>query len=267
MPSNSKLGQTLTDVNVLTIHPTEIRISISPSSPVELNTTSALANYATEAVTGPPNPEEEKLFSRLWSPAQRTSLASTAANPSFSLGMEFTYCSFKMQLVSTFVLFAALMWFSAEATEVKACQVGGDSEWDVTLLEGTLNGMSRCWRVFKMEFHVVGGYSEWDVTLLEGTQNGMSRCWRVLRMECHVVGGYSEWDVTLLEGTQSGMSRCWRILIMGCHVVGGYSEWNVSLLEDTYNGMSRCWRVLRMECHLVGGYSEWNVTLLEDTRN
>nr|CAD7439742.1 unnamed protein product [Timema bartmani] len=32
-----------------TIHPTEIRTSISPSSAVELNTTSALANYATEA--------------------------------------------------------------------------------------------------------------------------------------------------------------------------------------------------------------------------
>nr|CAD7568955.1 unnamed protein product [Timema californicum] len=33
------------------VHPTEIRTSISPSSVVELNTTSALANYATEAVT------------------------------------------------------------------------------------------------------------------------------------------------------------------------------------------------------------------------
>nr|CAD7424898.1 unnamed protein product [Timema monikensis] len=32
------------------VHPTEIRTSISPSSEVELNTTSALANYATEAV-------------------------------------------------------------------------------------------------------------------------------------------------------------------------------------------------------------------------
>nr|CAD7588294.1 unnamed protein product [Timema genevievae] len=31
------------------VHPTEIRISISPSLVVELNTTSALANYATEA--------------------------------------------------------------------------------------------------------------------------------------------------------------------------------------------------------------------------
>ncbi|CAG2056142.1 unnamed protein product [Timema podura] len=31
-------------------HPTEIRTSISPSSAVELNRTSALANYATEAV-------------------------------------------------------------------------------------------------------------------------------------------------------------------------------------------------------------------------
>nr|CAD7454274.1 unnamed protein product [Timema tahoe] len=36
--------------NALSIHPTEIRTLISPSSAVELNTTSALANYATEAV-------------------------------------------------------------------------------------------------------------------------------------------------------------------------------------------------------------------------
>nr|CAD7433920.1 unnamed protein product [Timema monikensis] len=33
------------------VHPTEIRISISPSSAVELNMTSALANYATEAAS------------------------------------------------------------------------------------------------------------------------------------------------------------------------------------------------------------------------
>ncbi|CAG2056277.1 unnamed protein product, partial [Timema podura] len=33
------------------VHPTEIRTSISPSSAVELNTTSAFANYATEAGT------------------------------------------------------------------------------------------------------------------------------------------------------------------------------------------------------------------------
>nr|CAD7401308.1 unnamed protein product [Timema cristinae] len=32
------------------VHPTEIRTSISPSSAVGLNTTSALANYATETV-------------------------------------------------------------------------------------------------------------------------------------------------------------------------------------------------------------------------
>nr|CAD7604972.1 unnamed protein product [Timema genevievae] len=36
----------------LPVHPTEIRTSISPSSAVELNTTSALANYATEADLG-----------------------------------------------------------------------------------------------------------------------------------------------------------------------------------------------------------------------
>nr|CAD7432573.1 unnamed protein product [Timema monikensis] len=35
------------------VHPTEIRTSISPSSVVELNTTSALVNYATEAVSKP----------------------------------------------------------------------------------------------------------------------------------------------------------------------------------------------------------------------
>nr|CAD7265492.1 unnamed protein product [Timema shepardi] len=33
------------------VHPTEIRTSICPSSAVELNTTSALANYATEGLT------------------------------------------------------------------------------------------------------------------------------------------------------------------------------------------------------------------------
>nr|CAD7257700.1 unnamed protein product [Timema shepardi] len=40
------------------VHPTEIRTSISPSSAVELNTTSALANYATEAGIGKVELEE-----------------------------------------------------------------------------------------------------------------------------------------------------------------------------------------------------------------
>nr|CAD7198198.1 unnamed protein product [Timema douglasi] len=44
------------------VHPTEIRNSISPSSAVELNTTSGLANYATEAVYQLTN----SLFSRLF---------------------------------------------------------------------------------------------------------------------------------------------------------------------------------------------------------
>nr|CAD7428552.1 unnamed protein product [Timema monikensis] len=38
------------EVALKVVHPTEIRTSIFPSSAVELNTTSALANYATEAV-------------------------------------------------------------------------------------------------------------------------------------------------------------------------------------------------------------------------
>nr|CAD7206055.1 unnamed protein product [Timema douglasi] len=41
------------------VHPTEIRTSISPSSAVELNTTSALANYATEAVDTASEMEEK----------------------------------------------------------------------------------------------------------------------------------------------------------------------------------------------------------------
>nr|CAD7428252.1 unnamed protein product [Timema monikensis] len=40
------------NLDLVRVHPTEIRTSISPSSTVELNTTSALANYATEAAIG-----------------------------------------------------------------------------------------------------------------------------------------------------------------------------------------------------------------------
>nr|CAD7200623.1 unnamed protein product [Timema douglasi] len=40
-------------LETVAVHPTEIRTSISPSSAVELNTTSALANYATEAGGAP----------------------------------------------------------------------------------------------------------------------------------------------------------------------------------------------------------------------
>nr|CAD7408959.1 unnamed protein product [Timema cristinae] len=40
------------------VHPNEIRTAISPSSAVELNTSSALANYATEAVFCAPDDGE-----------------------------------------------------------------------------------------------------------------------------------------------------------------------------------------------------------------
>ncbi|CAG2058312.1 unnamed protein product, partial [Timema podura] len=46
----SKARTFLTQEKPPPVHPTEIRTSISPSSAVGLNTTSALANYATEAV-------------------------------------------------------------------------------------------------------------------------------------------------------------------------------------------------------------------------
>nr|CAD7194005.1 unnamed protein product [Timema douglasi] len=45
-----ELSDNATIFDSVVVHPTEIRTSISPSSVVELNTTSALANYATEAV-------------------------------------------------------------------------------------------------------------------------------------------------------------------------------------------------------------------------
>nr|CAD7259921.1 unnamed protein product [Timema shepardi] len=46
------------------VHPTEIRTSISPSSVVELNTTSALANYATEAVLRAPRANKRQTLAR-----------------------------------------------------------------------------------------------------------------------------------------------------------------------------------------------------------
>nr|CAD7586460.1 unnamed protein product [Timema genevievae] len=61
-PSSAvELNTTSTLANYATeaVHPTEIRTSISPSSAVELNTTSALANNATEAGS---SPESHLLF-------------------------------------------------------------------------------------------------------------------------------------------------------------------------------------------------------------
>nr|CAD7201917.1 unnamed protein product [Timema douglasi] len=52
------------------VHPTEIRTSISPSSAVELNTTSALANYATEADHRPHGRGEIPILARSDSTAE-----------------------------------------------------------------------------------------------------------------------------------------------------------------------------------------------------
>ncbi|CAG2058768.1 unnamed protein product, partial [Timema podura] len=49
--SNQIYSDIVTETFRTSVHPTEIRTSISPSSAVERNTTSALANYATEAGT------------------------------------------------------------------------------------------------------------------------------------------------------------------------------------------------------------------------
>nr|CAD7574927.1 unnamed protein product [Timema californicum] len=47
--TNSALADYATEEKPPPVHPTEIRTSVSPSLAVKLNTTSALANYATEA--------------------------------------------------------------------------------------------------------------------------------------------------------------------------------------------------------------------------
>nr|CAD7266832.1 unnamed protein product [Timema shepardi] len=62
------------------IHPTEIRTSISLSSAVELNTTSALVNYATECLLGVLIAWPEKLS--VVAGLKATSVGSTGENPS-----------------------------------------------------------------------------------------------------------------------------------------------------------------------------------------
>nr|CAD7413895.1 unnamed protein product [Timema poppensis] len=65
------------------VHPTEIRTSISPSSAVELNTTSALANYATEAVKlSVPSPGDGSV---VWTPASSSNLYYLQINDTLSL--------------------------------------------------------------------------------------------------------------------------------------------------------------------------------------
>nr|CAD7204369.1 unnamed protein product [Timema douglasi] len=49
-PNRQKTSPPAVNEKPPSVHPTEIRTSISPSSAVELHTTSALANHATEAV-------------------------------------------------------------------------------------------------------------------------------------------------------------------------------------------------------------------------
>nr|CAD7265343.1 unnamed protein product [Timema shepardi] len=70
------------------VHPTEIRTSFSPSSAVELNTTSTLANYATELS---PLPSESELVDRM--SGQNDSLTRYAYGVVFegSVGTKFNY--------------------------------------------------------------------------------------------------------------------------------------------------------------------------------
>nr|CAD7572904.1 unnamed protein product [Timema californicum] len=69
---SNTLDHAATDGKPPPVHPTEIRTSISPSSAVELNTTSELANYATEA--GNTATEEAFVMSTYWYVAVKGSL-------------------------------------------------------------------------------------------------------------------------------------------------------------------------------------------------
>nr|CAD7596181.1 unnamed protein product [Timema genevievae] len=73
------------------VHPTEIRSSISPSSAVWLNTTGALANYATEAV----HPTE--IRSSI-SPSSAVGLNTTSALANYATEAEKLVMNFRSQL-------------------------------------------------------------------------------------------------------------------------------------------------------------------------
>nr|CAD7423633.1 unnamed protein product [Timema monikensis] len=73
----STLDREATEEKPPPVHPTEIRTSISPSSAVELNTTSALANYATEA--GPPT--LKKVYPHLRKVRVKTHFEKTSVPP------------------------------------------------------------------------------------------------------------------------------------------------------------------------------------------
>nr|CAD7575938.1 unnamed protein product [Timema californicum] len=81
------------------VHPTEIRTSISPSSAVELNMTSALANYATEA--GVMNGEAV---------CEKSSLVATLGRPSTRHLTLFQKVSYGMGHIFNDI--CAAMWFS-----------------------------------------------------------------------------------------------------------------------------------------------------------
>nr|CAD7576505.1 unnamed protein product [Timema californicum] len=67
------------------VHPTEIRTSISPSSAVELNTTSALANYATEPKHDDKTPDQRENVRPLTLPRP---CGSPGIGPTWSQGLE-----------------------------------------------------------------------------------------------------------------------------------------------------------------------------------
>nr|CAD7571575.1 unnamed protein product [Timema californicum] len=97
-------------------HPTEIRTSISPSSAVELNTTSALSNYVTEA--GFISKGKENTYDMPEMRAVHSYLNDYSTSPAVTMGdkaTKFLYCSYAERsdgevIVSRLTLGCGLLW-------------------------------------------------------------------------------------------------------------------------------------------------------------
>nr|CAD7259859.1 unnamed protein product [Timema shepardi] len=102
----------------IAVHPTEIRTSISPSSAVELNTTSALANYAAE---GTSTDKREPVFTMKGPNSKHTLVDGTGQRrPALVVGKQETYLFSRVDrlVVYNFVL----LYLSLSSSWSKSCR-------------------------------------------------------------------------------------------------------------------------------------------------
>nr|CAD7442260.1 unnamed protein product [Timema bartmani] len=163
------------------VHPTEIRASISPSSAVGLNTTGALANYATEAVRW-----------RQYVPCRYVFLA------------ESCFTVFLMTYMSS------ISPMSVTAMIKRVTVIGGnDSDLDVCPVESTSNET----------YTVTSGEFVWDgltqTMVLSGSSIGMFMSYLVSARLCEIFGVKRLVGYTFLVG---GVLHCLQPTFLRVHV-------------------------------------------------